>query len=358
MTHPAIDVSLERIPLPPALGGMIDPEQLAQAQLAEAMRQNAREYSDAIRFAQNDLHDLVDAMIAGDLVIVGALPSNGKTAFLMSQMDYLAAQQMATLYVPLELDPPKLRRQWAAWSLRIDPEKVLLNRWADLPHGARIAHEAMMAEQAENPYVVFPDDPRVSLQRLEELIAWAKERFGIRCVMVDHFHRMDFRDGVSRDFRVNVTEVARGLKDLARKYGVVIIVAAQLNRMAGVDEHLDRYRPPQFGRLKESSALGEEADIVLVLSRRFRAGTSVEDLKAMRVDNRLVIRYEDPNVMEVTCRKRRIKDSARDRYVLLTVDQGRVRDRAPAHRIPPPDYNEPDEPDEPEVLDLGVGHGD
>ena len=188
---------------------------------------------------------------------------------------------------------------------------------------ARERHEQALVKQLRHSLVHFPPDRRINLPQLVEYVKRSVEEFQVQIVVIDHFHRMNF-GGASAHYRIQVQEAARELKDLARSFGVVVVASAQLN----TDPHpLDRYYPPVLKRLKESSGLGEEANVVLMLSRRLREAPSPDKLVAIRSGHIEIRDLEEPSLMVVTCRKSRLKDSARDRAVYLNVVNGRVTDR-------------------------------
>ena len=292
-------------------------------QVDGAIERGQRDYSAAPRWRWADLDALTGPLLPRDLYIVGALTGNGKTSYLLSQMDRWVEQRIPVLYVPLELDPEDLRRQWAAWECGLPWEQVAANAWTDLPTGARERHEQALVKQLRHSLVHFPPDRRINLPQLVEYVKRSVEEFQVQIVVIDHFHRMNF-GGASAHYRIQVQEAARELKDLARSFGVVVVASAQLN----TDPHpLDRYYPPVLKRLKESSGLGEEANVVLMLSRRLREAPSPDKLVAIRSGHIEIRDLEEPSLMVVTCRKSRLKDSARDRAVYLNVVNGRVTDR-------------------------------
>lgn len=303
---------------------------MQQAQHDAAVARGRADLSGAPRWRWHDLHATVGEMLPGDLWIVGALMGNGKTAFLMSQMDAFADAGVTTLYLPLELDPADLRRRWAAWKLGLDHVAIARNHWHKLPEGAQESHEAMMAEQARNPHVHFPAERRVSLGRLAWWMQHGVDQLGARIVVIDHFHRLDF-GGATANYRVQVTETVRAVKDLAARLGIVVLASAQLNQQE--QNPLDRYYPPQLRRLKESAGISEEADAVLMLSRRLATLPDHDDMALIRAGFKSERDYAKPNIMAVTCRKHRLDDAvAGDRTVQLYVDHGRVSDLAPEWR--------------------------
>lgn len=298
------------------------PAVLASDQVADAHAYSGLDFRNEPRWRWRSLDALVERLLPGDLWILGALTANGKTSFLLSQADYLASQNVPVLYVPLELDPMQVRRQWAAWRCGYPWEIVARNGWDDLPFGAFQRHKDELLAQHANG-VHFPPDRRVTVDALERWIAWGVEHAKVRCVIVDHFHRMQLGDG--EGFRVRATEAARALKDVAREYHVALLVAAQLNRMHS-NAVLDRCVPPRLERLKETAGLSEEADVVLMLSRALRRDADLSDLKKFQVGHASERELEEPNVMLVTCRKHRRRDAARDETVRLIVRDGRVED--------------------------------
>jgi KaiC/GvpD/RAD55 family RecA-like ATPase len=321
-TGAVLRIEGDEAPVPVSLHSM------AYDQIEDAITEGRRDHSAAARFSWLDLDRLIGPLLPGYFVAIGALTGNGKTAFLLSQMEAWAARSTTVLYVPLELDPWELRRQWAAWTLGMDWLLVARNDWASLPPGAQQRHEAALAEQLANPHVHFPPDRRISVLDLAGWVDRAVKEVKAQVVVIDHFHRMDF-GGANANYRVQVTEAARNLKDLARQHRIIVIASAQLNQ----DPHpCDRYFPPVLKRLKESAGISEETNVVLMLSRRLTKDLETDVVNSIRSGHQEVRQYEDPNVMVVTCRKHRLDDHARDRSVQLVVNGGRVVNMAPSWR--------------------------
>lgn len=306
------------------------PEALAEAQIEGARELLTRDLSKAPRWAWSDLDFVLGPMLPGDLVVVGALMGNGKSTLLMSQMDALAANKMPTLYVPLEIDPQVCRLRWAAWKLGLDVRHVIRQDWRSLPEGSQEAVDGVLDEQHANPFIHFATPKRMTWDAVVRWCTWAKERTNARIVMVDHFHRLEF-GGDAHNHRVNVTEMARKFKDLGRELDLVMLCAAQLNRAS---DPVDQFIPPSLARLKESAGIGEEADVCVMLSRRLKNDLPkqwAQDLRLGRISERDIM---EPATMAVTCRKHRLDDSALNKSVLLTVDNGKLRSRAPSWRQP------------------------
>jgi hypothetical protein len=299
------------------------------AQVSEAGEALYADYSDAPRWRWPDLYDLTGPMLPGDLIVVGAYTGNGKTALMLSQLDHLATAGYAVLYAPLELDPRQMRAQWAAWQLGYAWDAIARGAWNELPVGARDRMIERFKDQLAEE-IHFAPDRRLTLDGLRGWIEDVQSHLTagkrmIGAVIVDHFHRMNHgADGNS--YRLSISDGARALKDLAREYSVPVICTAQLNR-SGAQAVFDRYFPAHLDRLKETSALSEEADVVLMLSRRLRENLGSDDVKAVQSGHKTIRDFEEPGVMQVTIRKHRLDDRSRDRTALLQVVDGRVVDR-------------------------------
>lgn len=293
-----------------------------------ARLRSLEDYSNCPRWRWDEVYDITGKMLPGDLTILGALTGNGKTAYLLSQLDYLSGLEHPVLYAPLELDPAQMYRQWAAWRLGYPWETVARNAWGELEAGAQDKLLACLSTLYLK-WVYFAPERRITLASLK---GWLGEVCGLHrgpraseplpVVIIDHFHRMSLASG-SDGYRLAATDAARALKDMAREYGVHVVAAAQLNRVAS-NAVLDRYMPPRLERLKETAGLAEEADVVLMLSRAMKRDIDTVTLKDIQSGHRSEREIEEPGIMQVTNRKHRLADSARDRTVRLKVDRGRV----------------------------------
>lgn len=297
-------------------------DQLAAEQIAGAKKLLNRDISKAARWAWRELDAMVGPMLPGDFVVVGALTGNGKSSVLMSQMDAFASKGTPVLYVPLEVDPEGCRARWAAWKLGLNQVAVARNEWDLLPRGAKAALDQTLDEQASARHIAFAPPKKMTLDEVTTWCKWARREFDAKVIMLDHLHRLDF-GGSTQNYRVSATEVVRRLKDLARELGVVMLAAAQLNR-SGTSDPLDYYIAPGLGRMKETAAIGEEADVVLMLSRKLRRDLPDGWQQDLRLGRLKETELADANVMVVTCRKHRLDDSAREARALLQLDGGKI----------------------------------
>lgn len=310
-THPAGGAD-DAAPLP-------GPASLAASQIAGARKLLRRDVAEAPRWLDPDLARMAGPLLPGDLIVVGARQANGKSTFLFSQAERWAADGVGVLYVPLEVDPEVMRLRWAAWHLGYSAKAVIRQEWHELPTGARDAVDAVLERQPA--HLTFCPLARATLADLYEWCRWGVARAGARVVVLDHLHRMDFGADAA-GMRVAVSESARAIKDMARRLGLPIVAAAQLNRPP--NDPLDAFTAPQADRLRESAGIQDEADVILMLSRALRDPLPekwADGLKTRRITERdLAV----PGVMRVTCRKHRLDDTAMNASCDLIVKDGRV----------------------------------
>jgi replicative DNA helicase len=297
-------------------------DRVAADQVHAAKQALTRNTGGAPRWPWTDLNELTGPMLPGELHVVGALRGNGKSALLMSLLDAFGDIQTPTLYLPLEIDPEQCRRRWAAWKLGLDVRAVIRGEWAAV--GGQQAQNAVAAileeQQARYPHINFAPPKRITLPKLVNWCRWAQREYDARVVMIDHLHRMD-TGGDGGNHRLAITDVVRQLKDLARELGLVLIAAAQLNRSS---DPLDAFTPPVLSRLKETAAIEEEADVVLMLSRRLRRDLPDDFREQLRMGRITERELADHGTMVVTCRKHRLDDDAFNGRVILRVENGRV----------------------------------
>ena len=303
----------------------IPSEDETERQIEEALEFGRQDFSKSPKWGWSGLHRMVGPVLPGELWIVGARPSQGKTTFLLNWTEHLAEMQgIPWLFIGMEMDPKQLRRKWAAFRCGYDEEAVLTNNWGALTPGAQEEIEADLKAQASEPLkslAYFAPARRIDITGLKKWIEFAKTR-GCRMVVVDHLHRMSFGD---EELRVRMTESVRVAKELAVMNQVGLVMAAQLNR--GARDILGDYHPQPLNALKECGAIEEEADVVLMLSRCLKPGVKNSDMNAIRQGLAEIEPFVEQGAMKVMCAKHRRNGGAQKRHVTLQLDRGLLRER-------------------------------
>lgn len=221
----------------------------------------------AITGVPSGYHKL-DAMTAGfqpgDLIIVAARPSQGKTALVMNAVQTAAIEHgVAALVFSLEMSKEQLVERLLCSEARIDSARLrggfLEQRdWINLTKAASRVAEADITIDDRPAPTLF--DIRIKVRRWAARLPPGKQ--GI--VVVDYLQRMrtpkdDRRDSVSREVGQN----SSGLKTLAREIKMPVVCLSQLSRKC--EERGDRR--PMLSDLRDSGEIEQDADVIAFIYR-------------------------------------------------------------------------------------------
>jgi replicative DNA helicase len=219
----------------------------------------------------------VDVILQGlqpnSLTIVGARPAMGKTAFGLGIAVHVGAiVQRPALYFSLEMSRQELAERILASNAGIDSSKL---RTGDLSDGDWIrAHEAFGFLQSAKVFI--DDNPALTVMDVRARARRIKQQNGdLGVVIIDYLQLMSSR-GRAENRQVEVSEMSRSLKILARELSCPIIALSQLSRK--LEERGDTR--PMMSDLRESGALEQDADVVLFLYRPEQYGEVPNDKKS------------------------------------------------------------------------------
>jgi replicative DNA helicase len=206
-----------------------------------------------------DLRDHISGWRPGQLIVIGARPSVGKTTVGLDIARAAAIRDgHPVLFVSLEMSRDELIARITAAEARVSLSHITDHRLTPSDWD-RIA--AARPRIADAP--LFLDDASsCGLAHLRaRLRHMARTGAPARLVVVDYLGLMDAPAGENR--QQEVAQIARGLKSIAREHSVPVVALAQLNR--GVEQRQDKR--PGLSDLRDSGAIEQDADIVLFLHR-------------------------------------------------------------------------------------------
>ena len=208
-----------------------------------------------------DLDDLLHGMRGGDLIILAARPGVGKTSFALNLAVNAAKAQYPVAFFSLEMSSSQLVQRVMCAEAKVKLEHVRAGRLDEYDWGA--LGDAM--NRLSNLQMFIDDTPGLSI-----LEARAKARRELRgkgqgLIVVDYLQLMmppqQRRDG---NRAVEVGEISRGLKILAKEMDMPVIALSQLSRAI---EQRGKDKRPQLSDLRESGSIEQDADIVMFLDR-------------------------------------------------------------------------------------------
>ena len=207
------------------------------------------------------LDEITCGLQPSELIIIAARPSMGKTALGLNIAEHLAiVENRPVLFFSLEMSRQQLAQRVLCSRARVDSQR--------LRRGMLSRRELDELQRAANDLThkpLYVDD--VSSLTILELRARARmmfRRHGIRAIFVDYLQLMHSPNSESR--QVEVAGISRGLKALAKELDVPVIAMAQLNRNPEERGRAGGNRP-RMSNLRESGAIEQDADVVILLHR-------------------------------------------------------------------------------------------
>ena len=208
-----------------------------------------------------DLDKMTAGLQPSDLIIVAARPSMGKTTFAMNLAENAAmTEDKPALIFSLEMPSDQLMMRMLASLGRIDQTKIRTGQlddedWARLSStmGLLIEKGKMFIDDAAG---LTPTDVRSRARRI------ARDHGGISMIMIDYLQLMRV-PALSDNRTLEISEISRSLKALAKELKVPVVALSQLNR--GLEQRSDKR--PINSDLRESGAIEQDADLIMFIYR-------------------------------------------------------------------------------------------
>jgi replicative DNA helicase len=206
------------------------------------------------------LDDITDGFQPESLIVVGARPSMGKTAAALNFAEAACLEAgSGVLFVSLEMGKVELGERLLVARARVDGHK--LRTGAPLTD-AELSRLGRAYDEYKAARLWIDDTPGRSIAQIAANARRHKARHDIGLVVVDYLQLID--SGETDDRRHEfIAKVSRRLKMLARELKIPVVALSQLNRSA---EGRETHRP-RLADLRESGAIEQDADIVILLHR-------------------------------------------------------------------------------------------
>jgi replicative DNA helicase len=206
-----------------------------------------------------DLDEMTRGLQGGDLIIVAARPSMGKTSLVLNMAQYIAALQEYTVgFFSLEMSKESLFIRMLTSEAQIDSHRLMSGAVGtkDYP---RISHAL---ESLSGMKLYIDDTANIGVLEMRAKSRRLQAEHGLNLVIVDYIQLMSGR-GRFENRTLELASISRSLKGLAKELNVPIIVLSQLSR---APEARSDHRP-QLSDLRESGALEQDADLVALIYR-------------------------------------------------------------------------------------------
>jgi replicative DNA helicase len=206
-----------------------------------------------------DLDEMTSGLQPGDLVIVAARPSMGKTALVLNIAQHVGTKTDKTVgFFSLEMSKEQLFLRMLTSEAQIDGHRLRTgfigeNDWGRLSHALGTLSEAR---------IFIDDTPGIGVLEMRAKSRRLMLEHALDLLIIDYIQLMQGR-GRFENRTLELGAISRGLKGLAKELNVPIVVLSQLSR---APESRSDHRP-MLSDLRESGALEQDADVVAMLFR-------------------------------------------------------------------------------------------
>jgi len=207
-----------------------------------------------------DLDDLLLGLQPSTLNVVAARPGQGKTSFALgAAMNVAIEGRRPVVFFSMEMGATELTKRLLAAEARVPARHLQTGQLAEL-EWSRVT--SAVGRLAEAPFFI-DDNPHCTVMEMRAKARRIKARYGdLGLVVVDYLQLMSSpRRAESR--QVEVSELSRGLKILARELDCPVIALSQLNRQ--LEYRTDKR--PMLADLRESGSIEQDADVVAFIYR-------------------------------------------------------------------------------------------
>jgi replicative DNA helicase len=205
-----------------------------------------------------ELDDMMNGLQNGEMIIVAARPSMGKTALAMNIIEHVSADNRLPCAVfSLEMSKQQLAQRLLCSRGEIDAHKLRKG----LLQSHEYAHLANVVGELAKAPIWVDDSPGLTPLELRAKARRLKLQHDIKCIMIDYMQLMDNPGVESR--QQQISEISRAIKAVARELAVPVIALSQLNRAS---EGRDGHRP-RMSDLRESGSIEQDADVIMLLHR-------------------------------------------------------------------------------------------
>ena len=208
-----------------------------------------------------DLDKMTAGLQKSDLIIVAARPSMGKTTFAMNLAEHAAmTQDKPALIFSLEMPSEQIMMRMLASLGRIDQTKIRTGQLGDEDWARLSSTMGLLMEKGK----MFIDDasgltPTEVRSRARPI---ARDHGGISLIMIDYLQLMR-APGYADNRTLEIAEISRSLKALAKELEVPVVALSQLNR--SLEQRADKR--PVNSDLRESGSIEQDADLIMFIYR-------------------------------------------------------------------------------------------
>jgi replicative DNA helicase len=205
-----------------------------------------------------DLDKMTSGLHGGEMVVIAARPSMGKTSLAMNIAEYVSIEQRLPVGVfSLEMTSESLVLRMLCSRSRVNLRNVREGFLAerDFPKLTGAAGKLASAP------LFIDDSSALSILQLRAKARRMSQQYGIKLFVIDYLQLLHSTARRAENRQQEIADISSGIKSLAKELNVPVIVLSQLNR----ELEREKNRKPRLSDLRESGAIEQDADVVGLL---------------------------------------------------------------------------------------------
>jgi len=227
----------------------------------QELHDNGAEEVTGVRTGFYDLDRMTAGLQKGDLIVLAARPSMGKTAFALNIAEHVAVQEgLPVLVFSMEMGASQLALRLVGSLGRINQQNLRTGR-LDSGEWERLTDSVERLSQVQ---LHIDETAGLTSSELRARARRMARQFGtLGLIVIDYLQLMSGSGGNEENRATVLGEISRGLKSLAKELQCPVIALSQLNR--SVETRQDKR--PMMSDLRESGAIEQDADIIMFIYR-------------------------------------------------------------------------------------------
>jgi replicative DNA helicase len=210
-----------------------------------------------------ELDKMLNGFMQSNLILLGARPAMGKTAFILSVAENICFRSKIPVGIfSLEMSSSQLLHRLICSGAEVESQKIQTGSL----NGSEYQRIVGAVNAMQKHTMIIDDQPGLKITDLRARARRMKETHGIGFLAIDYLQLLS-GSGNNRSLesrQVEISEISRMLKTLARELNIPVLCAAQLSRRV---EERQGHRP-MMSDLRESGSLEQDSDVVMFLFRR------------------------------------------------------------------------------------------
>lgn len=216
------------------------------------------------------LDEMLSGLHVGEMIILAARPSMGKTAMALNLAEQIAFggavgskkgknDKVSIAFFSLEMSREAITNRLLSAKSGVDSHKMRTGEFTETDFQKLIRAAGDLGEAQ----IYIDDTPNLSVLGLRARARRLVRKHQIGCIVIDYLQLLTSPAAARESRQVEVSEISRGIKALARELDLPVICLAQLNR--GTTQRTDN--KPKLSDLRESGSIEQDADVVMLLHR-------------------------------------------------------------------------------------------